>query len=618
MSRLSKRKLILGLWVFIALGFGVISPNADADTGLGEAVDNTQLVWTTGGSANWFDQSSFYYYDVDAARTGYITAGQQTYIQSTVTCSGTFAFYWKVSSENGCDHLRFYIDGNEQNAISGAVDWTKMSYFIPAGIHTLKWVYAKDGSVDTGNDCGWLDKVEFSNNSGISGVISYLGTKTGTLHIDAFASPAMSGTPSIFSIKTNPVFPQTYTVTIVPGTYYIGAYIDADNDGGPTEYDPGDIYGTLSAVYYPYQIIGTPTPVNVYNGSNTSGIDFALSHEVKDSLGEAVDNIGFSWRTGRNASWFRQTDADYSYYDGDAAQSGNIGDNQQTYIQTQVAGAGTLTFYWKVSSESGYDYLRFYIDGYEQSKISSEADWMEMSYFIPSGTHTLKWAYTKNSSGSGGSDCGWIDRLDFSQGKITGVISCPEIIIGTLYYSAFDNPQWTGTPIAEGTRTFSGPGTVSYELGINPGTYYLRVYIDDDNNKIPTVGDPADIYGSLSTVYYPWHVIGTPTAVNVYNGSNASDIDFVLNQEVEEKVFLDEAVDTACKPNVTTGGDADWFDQTVINYENDEYGTIQSGDIMDNQQTYIQATVRGHGTLIFHWKVSSESEADYLVVSEIS
>ncbi|MCP4149017.1 MAG: S8 family serine peptidase, partial [bacterium] len=36
-------------------------------------------------------------------------------------------------------------------------------------------------------------------------------------------------------------------------------------------------------------------------------------------------------------------------------------------IETTITGPGTISFYWKVSSESGYDYLRFYIDGIEQS-----------------------------------------------------------------------------------------------------------------------------------------------------------------------------------------------------------------------------------------------------------
>ncbi|MEW6070925.1 MAG: hypothetical protein AB1485_09930, partial [Candidatus Thermoplasmatota archaeon] len=105
------------------------------------------------------------------------------------------------------------------------------------------------------------------------------------------------------------------------------------------------------------------------------------------------------------------------YYGGDAAQSGAITHNQNTYIQTTVKSTkgGTLTFYWKVSSESGYDFLRFYIDGTEQSgKISGTTSWAQKSFNIASGSHTLKWAYTKDGSVSSGSDCGWVDKVVFN------------------------------------------------------------------------------------------------------------------------------------------------------------------------------------------------------------
>ena len=38
-------------------------------------------------------------------------------------------------------------------------------------------------------------------------------------------------------------------------------------------------------------------------------------------------------------------------------------------------GPGTLSFWWKVSSELDSDRLRFYLDGTEQWRISGETDW---------------------------------------------------------------------------------------------------------------------------------------------------------------------------------------------------------------------------------------------------
>ena len=127
---------------------------------LEEAVDNTELLWTTGGDAFWFGQTNTYHYDDDAAQSGYITHNGQTWMETTVSGPDTLSFYWKVSSESDCDFLTFYIDGVEQDSISGDTLWTQKTYLIDSGLHTLTWEYTKDGSVTIGEDCGWVDEVE--------------------------------------------------------------------------------------------------------------------------------------------------------------------------------------------------------------------------------------------------------------------------------------------------------------------------------------------------------------------------------------------------------------------------------------------------------------------------
>ena len=46
--------------------------------------------------------------------------------------------------------------------ISGTVDWQPMTYTISdSGSHTLAWRYFKDGAVSGGEDCGWVDTLEW-------------------------------------------------------------------------------------------------------------------------------------------------------------------------------------------------------------------------------------------------------------------------------------------------------------------------------------------------------------------------------------------------------------------------------------------------------------------------
>jgi len=61
---------------------------------------------------------------------------------------------------------------------------------------------------------------------------------------------------------------------------------------------------------------------------------------------------------------------------------------------------GDVAFYCKVSSESGSDYLKFYIDGVKQGEWSGEQDWAEVSFTVTAGIRTFEWTYSKDGSES--------------------------------------------------------------------------------------------------------------------------------------------------------------------------------------------------------------------------
>ena len=131
---------------------------------LGQAVDAPGLVWSTTGNAAWVSESSVNHNGLAAAQSGLITDNQSSSLQTTVTGPGTLSFWWKVSSEQWFDYLTFYIDGLQQAAISGEVDWQQQAFAVGGGSHALIWTYAKDPSVSVGMDAGWLDQVIFTAN----------------------------------------------------------------------------------------------------------------------------------------------------------------------------------------------------------------------------------------------------------------------------------------------------------------------------------------------------------------------------------------------------------------------------------------------------------------------
>jgi hypothetical protein len=133
------------------------------------------------------------------------------------------------------------------------------------------------------------------------------------------------------------------------------------------------------------------------------------SPEISDGF-ETGDLTALDWIITGDADWAVASD---SVYEGSyAAKSGAITHNQATSLELTVETTyDTISFARRVSSESGWDHLRFYIDDVEMKKWSSEQDWLVVDYTITEGQHTFKWSYTKDGSASSGSDCGWIDAI---------------------------------------------------------------------------------------------------------------------------------------------------------------------------------------------------------------
>jgi hypothetical protein len=198
---------------------------------------------------------------------------------------------------------------------------------------------------------------------------------------------------------TNVAF--TVTATGAPAPVYQWRFNDAD----------------LAGETNPALTIRQPTMVNAgrytVRVSNDGGavISFAAELTVLESiaLAEALDLAGPDWRSGGGTPWFGQP---MIALDGaDSASSGGIGDSRESWLETTVTGPGTVSFWWKVSSELGFDQLGFSIGGVPQAILSGAIDWQARSFPVPDGTQTLRWSYTKDGSAREGADAGWVDQV---------------------------------------------------------------------------------------------------------------------------------------------------------------------------------------------------------------
>ena len=155
------------------------------------------------------------------------------------------------------------------------------------------------------------------------------------------------------------------------------------------------------------------TATNAYGSDNeTKTAYITVSNSIPDDIADALDVTGMTFTKSGNANWYRVTDVYYNL--GDSARSGAIANSQSCSFETSVTVTATknVKFWWQVSSEANYDYLRFYIDGMEKAWITGVVNWTQLISNITAGTHTLKWSYIKDVSVSSGSDCGWVDKLE--------------------------------------------------------------------------------------------------------------------------------------------------------------------------------------------------------------
>jgi hypothetical protein len=149
---------------------------------------------------------------------------------------------------------------------------------------------------------------------------------------------------------------------------------------------------------------------NTYGSVVSSNV---LLTVVQRTLGAAVEATNLAWSTSAGGAWYWQSDE--SRDGSDAARSGAIPNYQESWLQTTVTGPGLLTFWWRVSSEGGCDWLEFYLGGVLQAgRLSGESGWQQMRFHVPAGATPLRWRYTKDFSDTAGQDCAWVDQVAFA------------------------------------------------------------------------------------------------------------------------------------------------------------------------------------------------------------
>ena len=194
-------------------------------------------------------------------------------------------------------------------------------------------------------------------------------------------------------------------------------------------------------VKVPFLGNSSPTRIYMYYGNSTVSSE-SNGTAVFEFFDDFEDGNLNGWSFSGTRGWEISTN---SYEGNYGAQNQDIGNSQSAcmYRDMNFSTQGKIYFWWSVSSEGGWDFLRFYIDGSEKAKISGSVDWQRKTFDLSAGNHEIKWCYTKDGSVSKGADTGYVDS------------------VAVLKYVS-----------PEPTITFGAP--ITTDIGNNGGNYYFR------------------------------------------------------------------------------------------------------------------------------------------------
>ena len=168
--------------------------------------------------------------------------------------------------------------------------------------------------------------------------------------------------------------------------------------------------------YTSYQVL-FPNVANPALASAMQIAEVALLSSV--SIGDASRAlngfVGLPYNSAEGSPWIMLTGGSV---DGLALRSAPISDNGISSFEIPgVPGPQTVTWQAFVSSEQNYDFLKFYVNGYEVTSHSMSGDgggWTSRSQELPAGKHTLRWVYAKDHSISRGLDYAGLDSVVFT------------------------------------------------------------------------------------------------------------------------------------------------------------------------------------------------------------
>ncbi len=166
---------------------------------------------------------------------------------------------------------------------------------------------------------------------------------------------------------------------------------------------------------------GNPTNTQYLVQAAPVGVEVLENYSLSENFEDGSYTFGLS------GNWYRNTAAKYSgSYGLRSGYIGHYGSTTGTITVDVPEGATNPKFRmnYRVSSESGYDWLNIYVNGSRVVRESGSGSWKTLERLLKPGKNTIQVQYTKDGSVSRYSDAAFIDNLvvsyESSQVKSSG------------------------------------------------------------------------------------------------------------------------------------------------------------------------------------------------------
>lgn len=562
--------------------------NATFETGnlsqLGTYTTTSSYPWTATSNSAY---SGTYCMKSGGAGTG--SASSDLTMTVNFASAGTISFDYKISSESSYDKGYFYLDGTAKiSGISGSGSWTHVTYDVAAGSHTLRWNYTKDGSVNSYDDCFYIDNVVMV----ATDVFVELGTVT------AQSSP--------------------YTLTgLAPVTTY-NVYVRSNCGSDQSSWAGPASFTTLMEV---------------------TSVGNSWTETFENSPQWAFANNANAWVVG-TATNHGGTHSLYISNDGGSSNSYSIGSIQISYARKLLSFGGgqyNVSYDWKGYGEGSYDYLRVWLapasatftagvlpDGSTSSysymssspsgwisldggsKLNVSSDWQThlATPSVSAGNYYLVFMWANDGSG-GTQPPAAVDNISITK--------CS----GTVNITANVNPSGAGT--VSGAGSVSMCGTANLTATPSSSCYVFENWTEN-GTVVSTNPNYSFTVSSARTLTANFVVnVPAPTSVSVNNltgrsadvtwsGSSSSyNVSYAVMSELASYDFNNGSIS-----GFSNSSSYPWIISSATPHSGSYcIGSGNNGSASTTSEISLTATFASAGIFSFYSRVSSEECCDH-------